>query len=138
MPQGFALTTTSSIEVIAAYSAPQTVIPAVEETPGWQALGAFYLPKSTKARLDALMMVSDGSLTCRVRLYDVTEDESLEAPDRVLAGAVSSSSTTPVRELGGVVQLRAGHTYQIQAEVVGAEVPGDESFGVVPTATITN
>lgn len=136
MPQGFALTNASTTEVIAAYSAPQTVIPAVPSTPGWQAIGAFYLPKSCAARLDALLMVSDTSLTCRVRLFDVTPDASIEASDRVIAGGVSSSSTAPVRQLGGVVSLIGGHTYQIQAEVIGDE--GDEFFGVVTTATITN
>lgn len=136
MPQGFALTTASSIEVVAAYAAPQTVVPAVAATPGWQVLGAFYLPKSCSARLDALAMVSHASLTCRVRLYDVTDDASLTATARVIAGGVSTSSTAPVRQLGGVVSLRAGHTYQIQAEVTGNA--GDTYFGVVPTATITN
>lgn len=136
MPQGFALTTASSIEVIAAYSAPQTVIPAVAASPGWQALGSFYLPKSCSARLDALMMVSDASLTCRVRLYDVTVDATLTAAARVIPGGVQTQSTTPVRQLGGVVSLKGGHTYQIQAEVVGDS--GESFFGTVPTATITN
>lgn len=136
MPQGFALTNASSIEVVAAYAAPQTTVPAVAATPGWQVLGAFYLPKSCSARLDALMVVSDDSLTCRVRLYDVTADTSLSAAARVIAGGVSTSSTTITRQLGGVVALKAGHTYQIQAEVIGDS--GDTYFGVVPTATITN
>jgi len=136
MPQGFALTTASSVEVIAAYSAPHTVIMAVATEPGWQSLGAFYMPKTSTARLDALMMVSDASLVCRVRLYDVTADPSLLSADRIIAGDVSTSSTIPVRQLGGVVTLRAGHTYQVQAEVIGTV--GGFYFGVVPTATITN
>lgn len=136
MPQGFALTSASSVEIVAAYAAPQSVVPAVEESPGWQVLGAFYLPRSCNARLDALMMVSDASLTCRCRLFDATEDSSLSADDRVIPGDVSTSSITPVRQLGGVVALRAGHTYQIQAEATGDV--GDEFFATVITATISN
>lgn len=134
MPQGFALTSASSLEVIAAYAAPQTKIPAVATTPGWRVLGAFYLPKACDARIDALMMVSDASLTCRVRLYDVTA--GVEASARVIAGSVATQSTTTTRVLGGVVSLSAGHIYQIQAEVTGNV--GSAYFGVVPTATITN
>jgi len=136
MPQGFALTSASSVEIVAAYAAPLTTIQAVASTPGWIVLGAFYLPKSCDARLDAMMVVSDSSLTCRVRLYDVTVDSSLGAAARVIPGGVSTSSETIVRQLGGVVALKAGHIYQIQAEVTGNS--GDAYFGVVPTATITN
>ncbi len=136
MPAGFALTTATSIEIVTAYASSQTTVRAVEETPGWLALGAFFLPKSCSARLDVQMMVSDASLTCRVRLYDVTEDLALSAEDRVIPGAVASSSTTLVRKLGGRVSLKAGHTYQVQAEVTGDA--GDEFFGAVPTVTISN
>lgn len=132
MPQGFALTKAASLEVIAAYASPQAIIDAVEETPGWQVLGAFYLPKSTQARLDALMMVSDDALVCRVRLYDATPG-TIAAATRVVPGFATTQSKTMLRRLGPVVTLTGGHLYQIQCEVTGGE-----GFGVVPTATITN
>jgi hypothetical protein len=135
MPTGFGLETAASIEVIAAYAAPQTLVPAVNATPGWRVLGAFYLPKTVVARLDAMMMVSDDSLTCRVRLYDATPG-AMTPSARVIQGTVSTQSTTSVRALGPKVTLTGGHLYQIQCEVTGDE--GDEFFGVVPTATITD
>src|SRR5690606_34476949 len=107
MPQGFALTKAASLEVIAAYASPQTIIEAVAETPGWQVLGAFYLPKSTQARLDALMMVSDESLVCRVRLYDATPG-AIVAADRVVPGFATTQSKTMLRRLGPVVTLTGG------------------------------
>lgn len=135
MPQGFALEEASTIEVIAAYSAPQTQVPAVAATPGWQVLGAFWLPKTTKARLDALMMVSDATLTCRVRLYDATPG-AIAAASRIVPGYASTQSTTMEQRKGPVVTLTGGHLYQIQCEVTGDT--GDDMFGVVPTATISN
>src|SRR5574338_1357752 len=135
MPQGFALTNASSIEVIAAYAAPQTTVMAVAATPGWQVLGAFYLPKSCSARIDALMMVSDASLTCRVRLYDATPG-AMTPSARVVSGSVSTQSTTMVRQLGPTVSLTGGRLYQLQCEVTGGS--GVDFFGVVPTATISN
>lgn len=135
MPQGFALTQAASLEIVAAYAAPQTMVPAVAATPGWQVLGAFFLPKSTTARIDALMMVSDPSLTCRVRLYDATPGE-MNPSARVVPGFASSQSTTAIRRLGPVVPLTGGRLYQLQCEVTGDA--GNDYFGVVPTATITN
>lgn len=134
MPQGFALTNASSVEVIAAYGSPQTKVLAVAETPGWQVLGAFYLPRSCTARLDALMHVSDASLTCRVRLYDVTDGVATAAA-RVVPGLAVTQATKPTRVLGPRVDLEGGHTYQVQCEVVGDS--GDDMFGVIPTVTIT-
>lgn len=133
MPSGFALTSASSVEVLAAYSAPRTTVLAVESTPGWQVVGAFYLPKTTTARVDALIMVSDPSLTCRVRLYDSTVGA---IASRVVPGYASTSSIDLARKLGPVVTLTGGHLYQLQCEVTGDE--GDGLFGVVHTATITN
>lgn len=135
MPQGFALTQAASLEIIAAYGSPQVMIPAVDATPGWQVLGAFFLPKSTRARLDALMMVSDPSLTCRVRLYDASPG-AIAAAARVIPGLATSQSLTMQRRLGPLVSLVGSKLYQIQAEVIGDS--GDTYFGVVPTATITN
>lgn len=133
--QGFALTTASSLEIISAYAATNTVIRAVAATPGWTVVGAFYLPKSASARIDALMMVSDASLTCRVRLYDATAG-AIAAASRVVPGYVTTQSLTAVRQLGPVVSLTGGHLYQFQAEVTGDA--GDEFFGMVPTATLVN
>ena len=101
MPQGFALTQASTVEIIAAYGSPQTMVEAVEETPGWQVLGAFLLPKSTTARIDALMVVSDDSLTCRVRLYDATPGLMTPA-ERVVTGYATTSETRMRRRLAGL------------------------------------
>lgn len=135
MPQGFALEGASSVEVIAAYAAPQTLVPAVSATPGWRVLGAFFLPKTVVARIDTLMMVSDDSLTCRVRLYDATPG-AIAAASRVVPGTASTQSTTTVHAYGPRVTLTGGHTYELQCEVTGDE--GNEFFGVVPTATISD
>lgn len=134
MPEGFALTAASTVEVIAAYSTPQTTVLAVAATPGWQVLGAFYMPKSAQARIDALMMVSDASLTCRVRLYDATP--GAVSGSRIVPGYASTQSLTTIRRFGPLVSLVGGKTYQLQCEVTGDE--GDGFFGVVPMATISN
>jgi hypothetical protein len=131
MPTGFALEEASSIEVIAAYSAPHTVVPAVASSPGWHVLGEFYLPKSVaKARLDALFMVSSDSLTCRVRLFDMT------AKAEVSGSRAQSQTTSPKRILSGVVALTGGRNFQIQAECTGGSGAG--LFATVETATITD
>jgi hypothetical protein len=130
MPQGFALESASSAEVIAAYSTAQTPVPAVAESPGWHVLGEFHLPKSTAARLDAIALVSAEGLTCRARLFDRT------AAAVVSGAVVSITSLTSVRALSGVVQLIGNHRYQVQAECTGDT--GDDQFAVVHTATITD
>ena len=81
------------------------------------------------------MMVSDPSLTCRVRLYDATPGP-MDPSTRVVLGFASTQSTTAIRRLGPVVSLVGGHLYELQCEVIGGT--GDGLFGVVPTATITD
>lgn len=130
MPQGAALTTVDSASVVSAYSSPLTQVPAVEATPGWQVLGAFYLPLPTTARLDALMVVSASGLTVRARLFD------LDANAVVSGSTTQSTSTTPERTLSGIVALTGQHNYQIQAECVGDV--GFDKFAVVLSATVSD
>ena len=129
MPSGMALEDADTVEVIAAYSAPKTVIPSVATTPGWVVVGEFPLPKSVSARLDANILVSAPGLTLRVRLYDME--------DGAVSGATAQTTAqTSTRVLSGIVALQGGRSYQIQAECTGGT--GDSNFGVVSSATISD
>lgn len=126
----FGLEKASSVEVVAAYSAPQTVVPAVSATPGWHVIGTFFLPKTVTARLDALIQVSKADLVVRVRLFD------LHTLSPVSGFTSSTGSLLPVRALSPVAELTGNRRYQIQAECIGT--PADDAFGVVSTASITD
>jgi hypothetical protein len=135
MPQGFALESAASVEVIAAYSAPQIQIPAVSESPGWRVVGAFYLPKSAKCRLDILALVSDPSLTLHARLYELKT--GTQGANQVVTGAlVQTQSIVPKRSLSSVVSLVGNRNYQIHIEVTGGA--GEGLFGLIHNATITD
>lgn len=126
---GFAVEQATSLEIIAAWVAPKRTVPAVESTPGWYVVGEYFLPKSTTARLDVIASVSHESLTCRVRLWEV--ESRTPVP-----GTVIVQSTVGVRALGPGVSLVGGRRYQVQAECIGNT--GDDRFGVVEAATITD
>lgn len=126
----FGLEQATTTEVVAAYSMPQTLVPAVATTPGWHVGGTFYLPLTVKCRLDALIQVSDGAVTANVRLFDLT------ALAPVSGMAVTSTSATPERKLSPVVTLTGNRRYQIQVEALGT--PGDDAYAVVSTASITD
>lgn len=130
MPQGFALESASSVEVIAAYSAPHTAVLAVASAPGWYVVGAFYLPKAVRARLDAMITISSSGLTCTVRLYD------MHAKAAVSGATVSTTSQALERKLSGMVTLPGNRLYQIQAQCIGTV--GDQRFAVIENATITD
>lgn len=126
---GFAIESTESLEVVAAWCAPKKTIPAVVESPGWYVLGEYYLPKSTWARLDATGSVSDASLTMTVRLWDVEENAPVGGPVRI-------ESTEGLRVVGANIYLHGNRTYQVQAECTGGK--SESFFGVAEAVTITD
>lgn len=131
MPSAFALTDAESPQIVIAYAAPATTVPAVDETPGWHVVGQFFLPTSCEARLDVQGCVSDAALIGNARLYDATANE-------VVSGSLVSYAGTLVvtRKLSGVVELTGQHNYQIQAECTGDS--GDDFFMTIQTATVSD
>lgn len=129
MPQGFAVESATSVEIVAAWTTPATVVSAVAASPGWRVIGEYYLPKSCAARLDVVHLVSAVGLTSRVRLWDTL--------DGAVPGSVETGAVVPTRSLGGMVQLTGGRTYQIQAECTGA-APAYDKFSAVLAATISD
>jgi len=132
MPQGFAVSQASKTEVICAYGTAPVEIPAVAATPGWQVIGEFYLPIDCFAQVDMLALVSDASLVCRVRLYNMTPGEV----GPVSGSVVSTSSTTSARVLSGTVNLGGDRVYQYQAECTGHAADHDH-FAANTTATLS-
>jgi hypothetical protein len=126
---GFAVEPVDALEVVAAWVAPKKTIPAVESSPGWFVLGEYFLPKSTMAFLDVAGCVSHESLTLRVRLWDVEAKAAVP-------GVAEIRSVAGQRSKGVRVQLIGNRSYQVQAECTGAV--GDDRFGVVETATISD
>lgn len=130
MPSGFAVEGAASVEVVAAWTVPRTVVSAVAAAPGWMAIGEYYLPKSCTARLDVVGLVASAGLTLTTRLWDTTDKLPIN-------GSVAISAVaTPTRSLGEAVQLLGDRTYQVQVQCVGAA--GDDKFGVVLAATISD
>lgn len=139
MPQGFALEPASTIEVIAAYSAPRTVVPAYGGNPEseffWFVVGAFWLPRSCLARLDVLACVSNAALLSRCRLYDLVDLEE------VSGSRASTSSLAPARILSGEVSLTGARMFQIHVDCIlstDGSPAADTDFAVVSTATISD
>jgi hypothetical protein len=129
MPQGFALTNAATGEVFAYSSGRSDPIPGVAATPGWQVIGAFFFPFTFDVRLDVIALVSDPSLTVRVRLFDMTTAEP------VSGATAQTTSQTSARALSGVVSLQGNRVYEIQAECTGAA--GDDFFAIVQNATVS-
>lgn len=122
------LSSSASVQIVAAYSTGQQVVQAVAVSPGWVVLGGFHLTQSVTCRLEALGQVSGEGLTLRVRLWDMRALEPVGSPVQIV-------SLAPVRRLGGQVSLTGGRHYQVQAECVGGSTEAD--FGVVPAVTLT-
>lgn len=104
----------------------QGSVPGVNATPGWVVLGAFVFDFSAAdLRLDALAFVSDGALTARVRLFDLTDG------DELVESVLSTSATTEARLTTDNLAelLEADHVYQLQAECTGGSDTGD--FAVI-------
>jgi hypothetical protein len=132
MPNGFALTEGTTAEVICAYAAPMTTLAAVNLSPGWQVVGAFYLPLSCLASLDILGALSDLTLTMRAKLFDATVNADVSGSLVAMHGA---GTTTVNRQVSGAVDLTGGHIYQIVAECTGGS--GDDFFGTMFTASLS-
>ena len=139
MLQGNALETASSVEVIAAYSAPQTVVPAFNtldptNNTGWYVCGSFYLPRSCTARLDAIVFVTNNLLTCRLRLFD------MQLLAELSGSRFSCAPLIPTRVLSGIVAMPGARMYQIQADcyLVSGSAPLATEFAVVAGATISD
>lgn len=127
---GFAVEKVETLEVVAAWTAPQTVVTAVAAAPGWVSIGEYFLPKPVEsAFLELVGLVSANGLTLHLRLWDTASGTPVN-------GAVSTTSRSPARVVGERVSLQGARTYQVQAQCVGAA--GDDKFGVVQTATITD
>ena len=127
--QGFAVEEATKYEVLSAWTVPATVVPGVASGTGWQTLGEYYLPGDVDARLDCTGLVSASGLTMTMRLWDTVTKQAVP-------GSVEISSQVPQRKLGPRVSLAGLQTYQVQVQVVGAA--GDDKFGVVDSATITD
>jgi hypothetical protein len=126
---GLGLTQIPEFEVLATYSAPEQVIPAVEATPGWYVVGAFRMPASAEVKAEVYGSVSDDSLAMRGRLFNITPG----SVGPVSGSTVTITSTTDVRALSGLFTLPAGD-YQMQIEVTGDE--GEELFGSLKNMTV--
>jgi hypothetical protein len=125
--KGIGLTSKPGIEVLSAYSTSQDDIESVAATPGWQVVGAFYLPSALDVHLEMHGSVSAGGLTMRAQFFDLL----LNAP---VAGAYAIiTSTTDIRALSGLVTLLGNRSYQIQVEVTGATGQFGSLRSVAPT-----
>lgn len=128
--KGFGLTYEQIIEVLSVYATAEQQIAAVAASPGWHVLGTFTMPASAPLITDVFASVTDASLVCRVRLYDITPGSVGE----VSGSRAETNATQDTQVFSGVITLTGGHIYQWQAEVVGAS--GDAFFGVVRRATL--
>ncbi len=126
MAQGFGLSSTPEIEVLAAYSAPQQSVAAVAASPGWHVVGAFFLQTSTTLKLELVGQLSHASLTMRARLFDLSARELVSGINPSISGA---AGTMDQKVLSGAAPLTGNRTYQIQVEVTGNA--GGSYFGVV-------
>jgi hypothetical protein len=130
MPTGLATEPSDTTLIVTAYTASAQVIPAVAASPGWQVIGAFFLPLACDVRLEAIMSVSDASLVMRVRLFDLVTNAEISG-----SYAVTSSTVPGTRALSGALSLAGNQSYQIQAECVGGVDAG--LFGAFDEASLT-
>lgn len=128
--QGYGLTQTVDSEIVAAYAAAQSSVPAVGIEPGWVTVGAFMLPKLVTARLEVIAFVSDGSLTGVARLWSTVAD-----PQAEVSGSRAGFSSVGLDETvrSGSFEIPPGR-YLVQAQIVGGT--GTSKFGVVHTASL--
>jgi hypothetical protein len=129
---GYALEEASSVEVIAAYAAPMTVIQGVTATPGWYSVGMFFLSRTVEnVRLEVIGLVSQAAgLTMNARLFSV-------ADAAVVSGSglqITANAFTLQRS--GKIALTGQRSYLIQAECVGGNALNE--YGIVKTATVTD
>lgn len=127
--KGFGLTSRPTLEVLSAYSAPQTDIESVATTPGWHVIGAFKMPLTAELHLELIGFVSGAGLTLRARFFDLTAG----AP--VASSEASITATTDTIAIGPTIELTGGHLYQIQAECTGGGA--SDEFATVRAASPT-
>lgn len=114
------------------YVGGQQTLPGFAVTPGWIVLTEFDLDVlPPDAVLDAIALVSQATLTCNIKLYDVTL-----AAD-VAGSTLTTASLTGARLTSGdlVAGLVQGNRYQIWAECIGGSLASD--FAVVRYAVLT-
>lgn len=125
------LTTNAQVEIITAYVAPNTHVEAVAATPGWYVAGSFFVgSKAENARLEAIGVVSDASVTMHVRLFDLTDAEP------VVGSTINIQSLVDSRGTSALFDVAAGHTYQIQVEAIGGAGGDDDLFGILKSANL--
>lgn len=102
--------------------AAQRVVAGVAATPGWEVLGAFVYGGAA-AKLQAMVLVSQGALTATVRLYGPIGG----TPAEVTGSAITSSATTEVviESADLTTNLTEGEIYQIQMECAGGALATD-------------
>lgn len=119
---GAALGFTSVQDVVEMYGMGAGHVQGVSATPGWQVLepGGFEWSNAlsdsyVSAFFRVVALVTDASLTGRIRLFDQT------AGVEVATSVLSTSSTTDVvlTSANILANLIDGHTYQFQAEATG-------------------
>jgi len=108
-----ALTNDKTVEIVSGYAAPIQSINTVPQGPAWYVVGAFYVPATERGAVEIIGSVTEPGVELHVRVFDLT----LCAP---VEGSVATlSAMVDTRALSGVFDLRGGHLYQFQAEVIG-------------------
>ena len=120
--EGLKLGPDELLEVITTFSATEQAVPAVTATPGWFVVGAFRMRVTMRVLLSAIVSVSNTALTLRGRLFDMTA--GVPVPVFLSTGGMVDAYVQ-----SGAAELRGGHVYQMQVEVVGGS--GEEFFGSV-------
>lgn len=117
-------------EIVSAYAAGAQNVPAVAVAPGWFQIGAFFLPKALRCRLEFIGAVSSSGLVGTARLYDPSS--GVDAP--VAGSDVTFTSTNTQRNLSSAFDLLGNRTYWILVQGVGAA--GADKFVAVGTAAL--
>lgn len=113
--------------------ADEHIVMGVALTPGWDVVSAFYLATAftSPVAFEGIMLVSQGALVARARLYDPTAGAAVAGS--TLAG---TSSLSDVRQVTGDLSaaMPAGRIYQVQFECTGGALPAD--FGTLRSAKL--
>ncbi len=108
------LTGGTEVEIITAYTATNQPVDAVVAGPAWVVIGAFYMPMGGQVQLEAIGLVSLGTVALTLKLFDVT------AADDVSGSLTAQiSSLLDSRAVSGSFNVVGGRVYQIQAQAIG-------------------
>ena len=101
----------------------QQTVSAVASTPGWETIGAFVY-NGDAGKLQAMVLVSNSSLTANLRLYGPIDGY---APAAITNSDITTTSTTEILLSSSAVTsyLTTGKIYQIQMECVGGTNTSD-------------